>query len=165
MKRGKLYYSITAVFGLLMFLFFRTDHVVMRILFGLVFVSAIFRLVALIIKERREKILDETHSSAFKEIMRVADSGYLRSYQSFYPEMLDGLYDWERKETEDFIWSSFHDRGYLDMAPLLPKLTRYDGVAGLKEKLSSLDEDNEQRKNIARVLYAATGDEKYNMIH
>ena len=72
MKRGKLYYSITAVFGLLMFLFFRTDHVVMRILFGLVFVSAIFRLVALIIKERRKKILDETHSSAFKEIMRVA---------------------------------------------------------------------------------------------
>ena len=132
---------------------------VMAAVFAALFVLYIFMLVRKIIKEIREA----RHSDSFKEIKLIATDGMRRSYQTFYPSLLDGIYDWEREEIEDYIWDCFNNGGYWDMAPLLPKLTKYDGLVTLKKRYPTVSESFEGRKLYASVLYEATGDEQYKI--
>ena len=126
--------------------------------FAVMTLSVVVLLVRFIIKEKKEA----AHSEAFKEIKRIVNDGYRRAYQSFSPSLLEGIQDWEREEIEDYIWDCFHNKGFSDMAPLLPKLTKYDGIAALKKSYASADNDLKARE-YAFALYQATGDEQFKI--
>ena len=130
----------------------------MAAVFAALFVLYVFLLVRMIIKEKKEA----KHSNSFKQIKLIATDGQRRAYQTFYPSLLDGIEDWEREEIEDYIWDCFNSGHYWDMAPLLPKLTKYDGIDALKKGYSSADGDY-QRSECAQVLYRVTGDEQYKI--
>ncbi|MCR4895163.1 MAG: hypothetical protein K5891_00135 [Lachnospiraceae bacterium] len=149
MRRGKQYYLITTIlfvpaFALAFFL--------KSIPLGVICAVGVVCNLLMFLRYFKEEQQNARHSNSFRELMRIADSGYLRSYQGFSPTLLDGLEDWEREEAEDFIWDSFQKRGYSDMAPLLPCLKKYDGVEALREKSYSVDPDSPEGKAICSVL-------------
>ena len=159
MKIDKKYYIFAMLLGVALVAFFVwMKNWALSAVFAVMTLSAVVLLVILIIKEKKEA----AHSEAFKEIKRIVNDGYRRAYQSFYPSLLDGIQDWEREEIEDYIWDCFHNKGFCDMARLLPKLTKYDGIAALKNSYSSADNDLKARE-YAFALYEATGDEQYKI--
>ena len=159
MKIDKKYYIFAMLLGVALVAFFRCiKNWALSAVFAVMTLSAVVLLVRLIIKEKKEA----AHSEAFKEIKRIVNDGYRRAYQSFYPSLLDGIQDWEREEIEDYIWDCFHNKGFCDMARLLPRLTKYDGIAALKKSYSSADNDL-KAKEYAFALYEATGDEQYKI--
>ncbi|MCR5250104.1 MAG: SMI1/KNR4 family protein [Lachnospiraceae bacterium] len=158
MKRGKVYYLVSTIVLMLAAVFFFWYG---RKEFGVFCaVAAALNLFWFILAVRNEK-KEASHSQAYKDLKHIAGSGYERTYRGFYPELLNGIYDWERDETEDYIWHCFQDLGYYDMAPLLPALKKYDGVKALREKLSSKEQNGYDERTIAHALYAATGEEEY----
>ena len=159
MKIDKKYYIFAILLGVALVAFFIwIKNWALSAVFAVMTLSAVVLLVRLILKEKKEA----AHSEAYKEIKRIVNDGYRRTYQSFYPSLLDGIQDWEREEIEDYIWDCFHNKGFSDMAPLLPKLTKYDGIAALKKSYASSGNDFEVRE-CAFALYEATGDEQYKI--
>ena len=120
--------------------------------------------VVMFVKSYVKSKKEAKHSNAFKQIKLIATDGQRRAYQTFYPSLLDGIEDWEREEIEDYIWECFNSGHYWDMAPLLPKLTKYDGIAALKKGYSSAGAGEDwKRSECAWVLYRVTGDEQYKI--
>jgi len=158
MKFGKKYYIIaTIVSAIGCACFFMLGYKGLSLLCVVMFITNVALCIKIYVNEKKE----ELHSPAYKHLKTIEKSGYARTYEGYTPNQLDGIYDWERDDIENYIWESFTSRGFWDMAPLLPQLTKYDGIAGLKEKCSTI-ENQDQKKTIASVLYAATGDEQYN---
>ena len=159
MKIDKKYYIFAILLGVALVAFFIwIKNWARSAVFAVMTLSAVVLLVRLILKEKKEA----AHSEAYKEIKRIVNDGYRRAYQSFNPSLLDGIQDWEREEIEDYIWDCFNNQKCWDMAPLLPKLTKYDGIAALKKRYSSSGNDLEV-KECAFALYQATGDEQYKI--
>ncbi|MCR4656357.1 MAG: hypothetical protein K5770_09040 [Lachnospiraceae bacterium] len=160
MKHGKKYYIITAIVSVMgVAFFYMIGYKRLSILCAVMFITNVTLCVRVFLKEKKE----ELHSPAYQHLKNIENSGYARTYEGYTPNQLEGIYDWERDDIEDYIWESFHNREFLDMAPLLPQLKKYDGIAGLKEKYSSFG-NRDSAKTIAQVLYEATGDEQYNII-
>ena len=140
--------------------FFLIKRPVLGAIAGAGFIFCVIMFICEIVRQNSIKKNDDAHSQAFKELKHISESGYERTFRGFYPGLLDGLYEWERDEIEDYIWNSFNYHGYGDMAPLLPELRKYDGISGLRNKLSSVEKDSPEYKTIEHVLSGATGEKK-----
>lgn len=105
------------------------------------------------------------HSSAYKDFFHQLDAtGMERAYGGFAPDTLDRICDWERDEVERMIWLRFKNTGEGDLAPLVAKLTQYDGIEALNEKLKEgmiSSEYSMRMVSIAAAAYEATSIEDY----
>ena len=80
---------------------------------------------------------NKDHSKAYTAFFRHLNAnGKVRAYGGFAPDTLDKLYDWERDEVEETIWTRFKFSGEGDLAMLVSKLQKYDGIEALNERLS-----------------------------
>jgi len=159
MEFGKKYYIIATIVSIIgCAWFFMLGYAGLGLLCAVMFVTNAALCIRLFMNEKK----DELHSPAYKHLKNIEKSGYARAYEGYTSNQLEGIYDWERDDIEKYIWESFTSRGFWDMASLLPQLTKYDGIAGLKEKYSTI-ENKDQKKEIASVLYAVTGDEQFNI--
>lgn len=77
------------------------------------------------------------------------------------PKVLDEIYDWERNEVEEVIWSKFQEGKDGDLAVFLPKLKRYDGIGALKDALAKCRIPSSHSVLVSRVLYENTGNTDY----
>ncbi len=100
------------------------------------FVSITVGLILTGIKDRREKVADSKHSEEFKRIKRAGDNGYEYAYTEYYKDSFDKIYDWEKSEFEDLIWTKYQ-KGIIKLAYLLPYLKKYDGMSRLKDDLAA----------------------------
>lgn len=105
------------------------------------------------------------HSDAYTDFFcQLNASGMERAYGGFAPDTLDEVYDWELEEVEDAVWTRFKFSGDGDLADLVSKLQRYDGVEALKEKLRegiTVSEYSSRMVFIAAAVYEATSIEDY----
>jgi hypothetical protein len=149
MRRGKQYYLITTILFVPAFaLAFLLKSTPLAVICAVGSVCNLFMFLRCLREEQEEA----KHSASYRELMRIADSGYLRSYQGFSPTLLDGLEDWEREEAEDFIWDCFQNRGYYDMAPLLRCLRKYDGAEALRERSYTVTPGSAEAEAIIAAL-------------
>lgn len=61
---------------------------------------------------------------------------------------MEETYDWERDEVEEIIWNTFHKNNDIDLAPFLPKLSKYNGIDALKEALNKCNIPSDNSLNM-----------------
>ncbi len=153
MRKRSLAYMIAALSACGMsVLLLCTKQAGVAVAFIIAFLFCVYGVIAEKTQERKQAQLDARHSEAYKRLRQVANSGYERANGGFDPNLFDKIYDWEREETEDYIWNLFQNQGYTDLAPLLPKLGKYDGIQALRDKRDTLDDSCIAAKIIADVL-------------
>ena len=105
------------------------------------------------------------HSSAYKDFYHQLNAtGMERAYGGFAPDTLERIFDWERDEVEKTVWLRFKNTGDGDLATLVSKLTQYDGIGALNEKLREgmlSSEYSGRMVSVAAAAYEATSIEDY----
>lgn len=100
------------------------------------------------------------HSEAFTEFFRQLNAtGMERAYGAYAPDTLERIYDWESSDVEKTIWRGFKYKDDADLAELVTKLQRYDGIEALKERYSkgiTASESSWKMVFISEALYKAT---------
>jgi hypothetical protein len=123
----------------------------LAVISGVSFVSITVGLILTGIKDRREKVADSKHSDEFKRIKRAGDDSYEYAYTEYYKDSFDKIYDWERSEFEDLIWTKYQNR-IIKLAYLLPYLKKYDGMSRLQVDLASPSTPDGHKSIIADAL-------------
>jgi len=77
--------------------------------------------------------------------------------------LLDDVYDWERDEVEEILYSNFIKDGSATIyfARYMPKLRNYNGIKALKKIVAKCKSVYKYQKNVLVVLLEETGDKKY----
>lgn len=105
------------------------------------------------------------HSKAYIDFFHQLDAyGMEKAYGGFAPDTLDRIYDWERDEVEKAIYMKFQFSGDGDLAFLVAKLQKYDGVEALNKQLRAglaVSEYSMRMAFIAGAAYDATWIEDY----
>ena len=124
---------------------------VLAVISAVCFVSVLAGLILTAVKDKREKEADSKHSEEFKRIKRAGDNGYEYAYTEYYKDSFDKIYDWERSEFEDLIWTKYQKR-IIKLAYLLPYLKKYDGMSRLQVDLASPSTPDGHKSIIADAL-------------
>lgn len=74
-----------------------------------------------------------TLQDEYKHLIKQLNANGLEKKDGYYPQIMEEIYDWEKEEVEDIIWDAFINKNEVELAPLLPKLDKYDGITILKE--------------------------------
>ena len=130
---------------------------VLAVISAVCFVSVLAGLILTAVKDKREKEADSKHSEEFKRIKRAGDNGYEYAYTEYYKESFDKIYDWERSEFEDMIWTKYQ-KGTIKLAYLLPYLKKYDGMRRLKDDLAAPSTPEGHKDIISTALEWAAKD-------
>ncbi len=105
------------------------------------------------------------HSQAYTDFFHQLNAaGLERIYGGYSPDALDRIYDWERADVEKTIWRRFKFSGDTDLAELVSKLQRYDGIEELKRRYKegiTASEFSWQMVSVASALYKATLTDDY----
>ena len=101
------------------------------------------------------------NSSAYVGLIKQLNANGSEKKDGYYPQIMEEIYDWERDEVEDIIWDSFINKKEVELAPLLPKLKKYDGIKALKESPYLSQIPSEASVEIGKVLFEVTDDENY----
>ena len=101
------------------------------------------------------------NSKAYDCLIKQLNANGSEKMDGYYPEVMEGIYDWEREEVEDIIWDAFFNKKEIELAQFFPKLKKYDGIKALKESTYLLQIPSEASVEIGKILYEATGDEEY----
>ncbi|MBE5959022.1 MAG: hypothetical protein E7254_09220 [Lachnospiraceae bacterium] len=101
------------------------------------------------------------HSEAYHLLVNQLNAVGTERMDGFYPNIIEEVYDWEKNEVEDIIWDNFVYKNEIDLAVFLPKLTKYDGIKALEERVHLSKIPSEASVEISSALYESTGDEKY----
>ena len=126
-------------------------------LLSVAFVSGVAGLISTAIKDRREKETDLKHSEEFKRIRSAGENGYEYSFTEYYKDSFDKIYDRERSEFEDIIWTKYQN-GIIKFAYLLPYLNKYDGMSKLHTDLDAPSTPEGWESIISEALERATSD-------
>lgn len=101
------------------------------------------------------------NSSAYSHLTKQLNANGSEKKDGYYPRIMEEIYDWEKDEVEDIIWDAFINKNEVRLAPLLPKLDKYDGIRALRESPYLLKIPSNASAEIGKVLYEVTDDEKY----
>lgn len=101
------------------------------------------------------------NSSAYSHLIKQLNAKGSEKKDGYYPRIMEKIYDWEKDEVEDIIWDAFINKNEVGLAPLLPKLDKYDGIKALRESPHLLKIPSNASAEIGKVLYEVTDDEKY----
>lgn len=101
------------------------------------------------------------NSSAYDRLIKQLKANGSEKKDGYYSQIMEEIYDWERDEVEDIIWDAFINKKEVELAPLLPKLEKYDGIKALKESPYLFQIPSDASSEIGKVLYECTDDEKY----
>ena len=92
-------------------------------------------------------------------IYRLNAEGSERRF-GYNPCLFEEIYEYERKEVEDIIWTHFN-KGDFELAIYLPLLEEYDGVKALERKLVHCSKQSYGYFCILLALFKTTYCDKY----
>ena len=124
---------------------------------ALAFVSIVAGFILLAINDKREKKKDSKHSEEFKRIKNAGDNGYEYAFTEYYKDSFDKIYDWERSELEDIIWTKYQ-KGIIKFAYLLPYMKKYDGMSKLQSDLADPSTPDGWKSIISEAIDRAAND-------
>ncbi|MCQ2211886.1 MAG: hypothetical protein MJZ34_16515 [Paludibacteraceae bacterium] len=101
------------------------------------------------------------NSQTYKLFLEQINATGSKKKDGYYPNIMEEIYDWEREQVEDILWSKFVVENEVDLAIFMPKLVKYDGVAALKTKMREFVVPSEGSYNIAEALYIMTNESEY----
>lgn len=137
MKEHKAVYVIAAIISLPVCAYAVYMKIwILAAISALAFLSITAGLIISVKNDKREKETDSKHSEEFKRIRSAGDNGYEYAFTEYYKDSFDKIYDWERSEFEDIIWTKYQ-KGIIKLAYLLPYLKKYDGISKLQSDLAA----------------------------
>ncbi len=156
MKEHKAVYVIAAIISLPVCAYAVYMKIwILAAISALAFLSIAPGLVISVIKDKREKETDSKHSEEFKRIRSAGDNGYEYAFTEYYKDSFDKIYDWERSEFEDIIWTKYQ-KGIIKLAYLLPYLKKYDGISKLQTDLAAQSTPEGWKSIISEALDRAS---------
>lgn len=101
------------------------------------------------------------NSQAYQSLVdQMNATGRMRA-EGYDERLWDGLYDWEIEEAEQLVWNQFVNKNDAEIAVLLPKLKKFDGISALKNRLKKCNLPSDESISIAQILYEHTKEGSY----
>lgn len=101
------------------------------------------------------------NSIVYKQLVKQINAVGSEKLNGYYPNTLEEIYDWERNEVENIIWTTFCEKKDYNLSMFLPKLKNYDGLQKLKDTLQKCKIPSGNSVIIAKVLYEFTNNDSY----
>lgn len=101
------------------------------------------------------------NSDAYKRLVKQINAVGREKLEGYYPNTLEEIYDWERREVESIIWNTFNEKKDTELAYFLPKLKNYDGISALREMLLKCNIPSGNSVNISKALYDISNEKQY----
>lgn len=100
-------------------------------------------------------------SQAYKSLVKQINASGSDKLNGYSTDLLDNIYEDEREEVENLIWSAFFDRKDIDIAVLFPGLKTRDGIHALKNVVNNYSVPSEASMLIAFIIYNNTRENAY----